>query len=156
VSLHVSTDFLEVYDAKQNKVAAHPRSFQKNKSFLNPLHRSLKAISQTAKRDRVLSVIKNLAPIVENFLELNQSVGEDPLQTAYLIFKSLASYSREMILSALREAVSLKQFRWKFVQSKLQGAQDIPQECVSPQNQILLSIHYQPRTLEVYQNDKSS
>jgi hypothetical protein len=51
LSIHSSASFVEVYDGK-NRVATHPRVFERGKKIVNPIHRK------------------------------NETVGEDPRKTA--------------------------------------------------------------------------
>jgi hypothetical protein len=95
LSVRAFPDRIDIHDLKDHKVASHPRSFGRNQSFLNPSHRSFKQLSQNAKRQRILEVIKNLHPTVGCFLAENQRVGEDPTHAAYLLFKLLKLHSRD-------------------------------------------------------------
>jgi len=77
LSIHSTTDMVRIYDADK-QVASHPRSFQRYKQFLNPLHRSYCRLSQKAKLQRIHEVIKNMHPAMSDFLLRNQTCGEDP------------------------------------------------------------------------------
>ena len=149
LSLHSSTDRVEIYDAKGNRVACHPRSFGRKKEIANPLHRSGKYLSKKGKRDRIHAVIKNMDPEMEKFLEQNTHAGEDPYQSAYVFFTLLKEHSRGLLLSLVREAVEQKCCRMKWILSRL-NLSSTQTEAVSPQNAALLAIDYKPRPLEDY------
>jgi transposase len=84
LSIHSTSDMVMIYDgAKQ--VASHPRSFDRHRQIINPLHRSYGKLSGKAKIERIHDVIKNLHPALSNFLTKNQACGEDPQKTAYEI-----------------------------------------------------------------------
>lgn len=151
--LRTCVNQVRIYDLKDRCVATHPRSFDRAKTFLNPQHRSFNQLSQKALRDRIYSVIKNLDPVVDQFLLQNQGVGEDPFHSAYLVFKLLKSHSRLSLFSALREALRLKSPRWKFILSVLDSREPSQPEDVHPQNPQLLDIDYKPRSLEDYPHE---
>lgn len=156
LSVRSYTDHVDIYDQKGNIVASHPRSFGRNQSFLNPSHRSFGRLSQTAKKHRILEVIKNLHPTVQSFLDQNQRLGEDPFECAHLLFTLLKHHSRETVLSALREALLRKSPRSNVVLSLLGPPGGLPQENVRPQNQQLLQLDYKPRPLEDYSHGDQS
>jgi transposase len=150
-SVHATVDRLDFHTAAAGKVASHPRAFERGKTFMNPLHRSVARLSEKAKRERIHAVIRDIAPETGAFLEENGAVGEDPCVTAYALFKLLKTESRGTLLSAVREALSRRTPRLKFILSSLQIACDEgAAETVLPQNTELLSIDYTPRSLEVY------
>lgn len=153
LSLHVFVDRIEIYDQKGNRVASHPRSFERKKQIFNPLHRSGSRLSEKAKRERIYTVIKNMDPVLESFLEQNSLAGEDPYQTAYIFFRLLRQHSRGMLLSLVREAIQQKAPKLKFLLSRLNVTEPHAEE-VSPQNLSILSIDYQPRPLEDYDDNK--
>lgn len=156
VNLRVFTDRLEIYDAKENRVASHPRSFARHQSLVNPVHRSLRHMGPAMKRERIYSVMKKLDPALESFLIQNQEAGADPFQTAYSLFKLLQVHARATLFSALREALTRKRPHLRFVMSLLGVPQDLYKESVHPQNPQILDIDYQPRALEDYQNDNGA
>ena len=151
LQVHAFCDKIEILDAKERSVAAHPRSFERNKTFMNPLHRSFSRISSRTKAERILSIIKKLDPVVDRFIALNEHTGEDPLQTAYALFNLIRSHCRLVVISAVREALSRNIHRSNFVSSLINGKNSAPyQETVHPQNKQLLSINYKPRPLKEY------
>lgn len=153
LSLAVSVDRVDVYDEKGSRVASHPRSFERKKENFNPLHRTGSRLSDKAKRERIHAVIKNMDPILASFLEQNQIAGEDPYQSAHTFFKLLKNHSRGLLLSLVREALTGKTCKMKFILSHL-GTPIEKGDPVSPQNLNLLTLDYQPRPLEDYDDNK--
>ena len=148
LSIHSTPDTVLIYDgAKQ--VASHPRSFDRHRQIINPLHRSYKKLSGKAKIERIHDVTKNLHPVLSDFLVKNQACGEDPQKTAYEIFKLMKSHSRGMLLSAASECLNKKSPRLRTFLSSLH-MECTEAETVQPQKGELLNISYQPRGLEVY------
>lgn len=149
LSLHVGVDRVEIYDTKGNRIASHPRSFERKKEITNPLHRSGSRLSDKAKRERIYVVIKTMDPVVASFLEQNAQAGEDPYESAHVFFKLLKDESRGLLLSLVREALQTRCCRMKWILSRL-SVPEVTAEEVSPQNASLLAIDYQPRPLEAY------
>lgn len=151
--IHVYVGRIDIYTADQKKIASHPRCFKRNCKIINPAHRSFARLSKQAKRERIYTVIKNLDPVVEQFLEENLKTGEDPYLTTYQIFKLLKAHSRSTILSAVKEALRNRSPRMKYIVSLLMPHHKEETEDVSPQNIDLLSIDYKPRRLEDYDDE---
>jgi transposase len=148
LSIHSTPDTLLIYDgAKQ--VASHPRSFDRHRQIINPLHRSYGKLSGKAKIDRIHDVIKNLHPTLSDFLVKNQACGEDPQKTAYEIFKLMKNHSRGMLLSVASECLHKKSPRLRTFLSYLH-MEFTEAETVQPQKGELLNISYHPRGLEAY------
>jgi len=117
---------------------------------MNPQHRSFARIALKTKAERIYSVIKNLDPLIEHFLTLTEQAGDEPLRTAYGIFRLLSRHPRSVILSAVRETLRQALPRFHFLQTLISGSQSSVQEQVRPHHQELLDINYQPRSLEEY------
>lgn len=152
LSIHSTPDMVRIYDSDK-QVASHPRSFQRYKQFLNPLHRSYCRISQKAKMQRIHEVIKNMHPAMSDFLLRNQTCGEDPCKTAHEIFRLMKGHSRGMLTSIASECLKRKSPRLKTFLSYLGTGPSETVETVSPQNGGLLNITYKPRSLEVYDDE---
>jgi transposase len=148
LSIHATPDTVMVYEGA-NRVASHPRSFERGRQFINPLHRSYGKLSGKAKMERVHAAIKALHPVLSDFLDKNQACGEDPQKTAYEIFKLMKSHSRGMLTSVASECLMRKSPRLRTFLSYLHR-QPTESEPVQPQKAELLSISYQPRGLEAY------
>ena len=148
LSIHSTPDTVVIYDGTK-QVASHPRSFDRHRQIINPLHRSYGKLSGRAKIERIHDVIKNLHPALSDFLTKNQACGEDPQKTAYEIFKLMKSHSRGMLLSVASECLTKKSPRLRTFLSYLH-MEFIEAETVQPQKGELLNISYQPRGLEAY------
>jgi transposase len=152
LSIHSSPTSVKIHDANK-EVASHPRSFERYKKIINPLHRSYLKLSSKAKMDRIYEVIKNLHPSMADFLVKNHSCGEDPKKTAYEIFRLLKTNSRGMLVSIVSECLKRKSPRLKTLLSYLDMEPKQHVEMVQPQNTELLNITYQARTLEEYDDE---
>ena len=148
LSIHSTPDTVLIYDGPK-RVASHPRSFDRHRQIINPLHRNYGKLSGKAKMQRIHEVIKNLHPSLANFLDKNQACGEDPHKTAYEIFKLMKSHSRAMLLSVASECLHKKSPRLRTFLSYLH-MEFTEAETVQPQKSELLNISYQPRGLEEY------
>lgn len=148
LSIHSTPETVMIYDgAKQ--VASHPRSFDRGRQIINPLHRSYGKLSVNAKMQRTHAAIKALHPALSDFLNKNQACGEDPQKTAYEIFRLMKSHSRGMLTSVASECLTKKSPRLRTFLSYLHR-EPTEAETVQPQKGELLNISYQPRGLEVY------
>lgn len=148
LSIHATPETVLIYDgAKQ--VASHPRSFDRGRRIINPLHRSYGKLSAEAKIERIYEVIKHLHPTLSDFLDKNQACGENPQKTAYEIFKLMKTHSRGMLTSVASESLNKKSPRLKTFLSYLHR-EPADAETVHPQKGELLNIAYQPRGLEAY------
>jgi len=148
LSIHSTPDMVMIYDGAK-RVASHPRSFDRGRQIINPLHRSYGKLSLKAKMQRIHEVIKNLHPAMSDFLVKNQAYGEDPQKTAYEIFRLMKSHSRAMLLSVASECLQKKSPRLRTFLSYLHR-EFTDAETVQPQKGELLNISYQPRGLEEY------
>jgi len=148
LAIHSTPDTVLIYDGA-NRVASHPRSFERGRQFINPLHRSYGKLSGKAKMERIHATIKALHPALSDFLDKNQACGEDPQKTAYEIFKLMKDHSRGMLTSVASECLTKKSPRLRTFLSYLHR-EPIEAEPVQPQKGELLSISYQPRGLEAY------
>jgi transposase len=148
LSIHSTPDTVLIYDGPK-RVASHPRSFDRHRQIINPLHRNYGKLSGKAKMQRIHEVIKNLHPSLADFLDKNQACGEDPHKTAYEIFKLMKSHSRAMLLSVASECLHKKSPRLRTFLSYLH-MEFTEAETVQPQKSELLNISYQPRGLEEY------
>lgn len=152
LTVYLSPFSLRICNSKGREVAKHPRSFETGKVFINPAHRSFKKISEEAKRERIHGVIMNLDPLVEDFLKISRTNGEDPYTNAYLLFRLLSEHARETIFSAIRQSLTEKK---PSIQEVYRLLKQIPgQDPVHPKNSTLLNLNFQPRSLEAYGNEK--
>lgn len=149
LSIHSSATCIEVYDGK-NRVATHTRVFERGKKIVNPLHRTYSKLSSAAKADRIYNVIKNMNSDIADFLSKNETVGEDPKKSAYQIFKLLKTQTRSVIIGICKESLDRKSPRIKTLLSYLHLDQNNNNETVQPLNTGLLTIEYNKRSLEDY------
>jgi hypothetical protein len=152
VFIHAFTDKIEIYNSNAERVATHIRSFARSKIYINPKHRSFTNSSYLTKKLRILTVIKNLDQVLERFLVQNQIIGEEPINTAYALFKLLKQHSRHTIISAAREALANHSPKLISISTMLEPL-TLPED-VSPQNKELLNIQYTPRPLTDYEFSK--
>jgi transposase len=142
-------DHLEIL-VGDRKVAHHPRSFARSQKLEHPSHREqLLERTPHGKYERILRLMHHMGKEIASFLDLAEAEGEDPLRTAHGLFRLLRSSSKELLLSAVREANSLHIVRLSYVESLLapRGREDV---AVYPQNVSLLDIAYQTRELTDY------
>jgi len=148
LSIHATPETVLVYDGAK-RVASHPRSFDRGRQIINPLHRSYGKLSIEAKIERIYEVIKHLHSALSDFLDKNQACGENPPKTAYEIFKLMKTHSRGMLISVASECLHKKSPRLKTFLSYLHR-EPVEAETVHPQKGELLNISYKPRGLEAY------
>ena len=133
------------------RVAVHPRLFRKHEKVELPGHREgLLLRSPRAKFQRIYELMAGLGPEIKVFLENAQAEGEDPVQAAYVMFRLLRGISKETLLSAVREANSLKVYKIKYVHSLLESSGAKEPATVRPQDERLLEIVYEARRLDDY------
>jgi hypothetical protein len=91
----------------------------------------------------------NMGKEVASFLAMAESEGEDRLRTAHGLFRLLLGSSKEMLISAAREAISLHIHKLRYIESLL-GPRGQKEAAVYPQNASLLDISYEKRELTDY------
>jgi hypothetical protein len=131
-------------------VAQYPRSFGRNQKIEHPSHReTLLDRTPNSKYERILRLMFRMGKETATFIAQAEAEGEDPYAIAYGLFKLLKGCSKEMLLSAIREAMSLHIVKLSYVESLLRprGREDV---AVYPQNTSLLDIAYQRRELTEY------
>jgi len=97
-------------------------------------------------------LISALDPVLNRFL----ASQEDDLQrvnAAYQIFRLLKATSRAVLISAIRELVSMRCFKIKALISLLRIPQPMEGQPLWPYNRQLLDLTYQERSLEDYDPD---
>ena len=134
-----------------HQIAAHKRSFLKNQVIENPLHRErLLETTPKYKYQRILQLMKKLDPIIDLFLTRAEESGEEQIYYAYQLFKLLKFSSKAMLISAVREACSIKAFKLKTIFSLLKLPSEKEHRPVYPKDNKLLDIQYPERRLEDY------
>jgi transposase len=134
----------------ERKIAHHARSFGRYQKIEHPAHRE-KLLHRTShgKYERIYHLMKRIGKEVDHFLAMAESEGEDSLRCAYGLFRLLKNSSKEMLLSAVREANTLHISKLRYIESLL-GPRDLDPGVVYPQNASLLDIAYQKRELTDY------
>lgn len=138
------------------KAAIHKRCFAKRQLIQNPLHaeRLLEHTPQF-KMQRILQLITNMDPVFAHFIA-SQDDETLRIQAAYQLFVLLKTHSRGMLISAVRELNALSCFKIKALRSLLQLPEPKEQKPLWPQNQTLLTIAYEERSLNDYDPDKTN
>jgi hypothetical protein len=118
------------------------RRYQKRE---HPSHRE-KLLERTphGKEQRIYHLMKRMGKEIAHFLAVAESEGEDPFRVAHGLFRLLPSSSKEMLLSAVREANILRIHKPRYIESLL-GPRGPQEAAVYPQNASLLDISYQKR-----------
>jgi hypothetical protein len=134
----------------QRKIAHHARFFGRHQRIENPIHRE-KLLERTphGKYERVYHLMKRMDVEIDNFLTVGESEGEEPFRVAYGLFRLLRASSKEMLLSAVREANTLSIHKLRYVESLLRP-KGSKEAAVYPQNTSLLDISYEKRELTDY------
>jgi transposase len=142
-------DHLEII-VDGRKRAHHVRTFGRNQKIEHPAHRSeLLERTPHGKYERILRLMCRMGSEIGTFINQAEADGEEPLRTAHSLFRLLMRSSKELLLSAVREANSLNVVRISYLESLLlpRGREDAT---VYPQNAHLLDITYQRRELTDY------
>lgn len=132
-------------------VARHKRSFDKHKTFQNPLHAEC-LLNKTPlfKYQRILRLVESLDTVFYKFLRAQGDNESDRLECAYQIFKLLKTHNRALLVSAVAELLSMGTYKIKAISSLLNLPVPKDADQVFPSDQKLLDIQYQPRSLEEY------
>src|SRR3972149_2355390 len=132
---------LEIYSSGV-KAATHPRSFAKKQRIQNPLHaESLLAKTSSFKYERICQLIRAMDPVFETFLR-HQENAEEELVAAYELFILLKTYSKTILISAVRELNGLRTFKTKALKSLLNLPEARTPDLLWPQNQKPLGLDY--------------
>jgi hypothetical protein len=135
---------------EQRTIAHHARSFDRYRKIEHPSHRD-KLLQRTphGKYERIYHLMRHMGKEIDNFLVMAESEGEEKIRCAYGLFPLLRASSKEMLLSAIREANTLRIFKLRYIESLL-GPSDVESVAVYPQNASLLDISYEKRELTDY------
>lgn len=137
------------------KVATHKRCFDKKQVIQNPLHAE-RLLNHTPnfKMQRILQLITNMDEAFLGFIA-KQNTDDERMQAAYELFTLLKTHSRAMLISAVRELNTLSCFKIKALRSLLHLPEPKGHEPLWPQNQNLLNLTYEERSLNDYDPDKT-
>ena len=137
------------------KVATHKRCFDKKQLIQNPLHAEhLLDRTPLFKMRRILQLITNMDPVFGHFID-NQENDPERLDAAYQLFTLLRTHSRAMLISAVKELNSMPCFKIKALRSLLHLPEPKESTPLWPQNQKLLNLTYEERSLNDYDPDKT-
>jgi len=143
-------DHLEIV-VRGKHIANHPRSWQQKQKIENPKHRqSLLNRTPHFKRQRIYQLLTAMDPKVAHFLKQAEEEGQEPYQIGYELFRILLTTSKTIFLAAVREAIQLKIYKTRYVQSLLGSDLSRPPHPVHPQNPTLLTLTYERRSLRDY------
>jgi len=132
-------------------IARHPRSFDRQQKIENPQHRlTLLNRSPHFKVQRIYQLLTAMDPQAAHFLKQAEEEGQAPDQTAHELFKILLSTSKTTFLAAVRQAVQLKVYKTRYVQSLLTPQVSRPPHPIQPQDPSLLTLNYERRSLRDY------
>ncbi len=145
----VYADHVEIM-VNDRKIAHHARSFGRYQKIEHPSHR-VKLLERTphGKEQRIYHLMKRMGKEIDHFLAMAESEGDDPLGVAHGLFRLLRASSKEMLLSAVREATILRIHKLRYIE-RLLGPRGPQEAAVYPQNASLLDISYQKRELTDY------
>ncbi len=134
----------------ERKIARHIRSYGRYQKTEHPSHReALLERTPHGKYERIYHLMKRMGKEMDHFLVMAESEGEERTGCAYGLFRLLRSFSKEMLLSAVREANTLHIYRLRYIESIL-GPRSLDETVVYPQNVSLLDITYRKRELTDY------
>lgn len=134
----------------RKKIARHERSFGRYEKVEHPSHRvSLLRMTPRGKYERMYHLMKRMGKEIDHFFTMAESEGENRLNVAHGLFRCLLASSKEMLLSVIREANSLRIHKLRYIESLL-GPKGPEEMAVYPQNTSLLDISYQKRELTDY------
>jgi len=143
-------DHLEIV-VRGKPIAHHPRCFDRKQKIENPQHRqSLLNRTPQFKMQRIYQLLTGMDPKVAHFLKQAEEEGQDAYQTAYELFRILVTTSKTTFLAAVWEAIQLKAYKTRYVQSLLGSDASRPPHPVHPQNPTLLTLTYERRSLKDY------
>jgi len=143
-------DHLEIV-VRGKHIANHPRSWEQKQKIETPKHRqSLLNRTPHFKRQRIYQLLTGMDPKVAHFLKQAEEEGQEPYQTGYELFRILLTTSKTTFLAAVREAIQLKVYKTRYVQSLLTSDLSRPSHPVHPQNPTLLTLTYERRSLRDY------
>lgn len=133
------------------KIARHKRSFDKYKTFENPLHReALLNKTPLFKNKRILQLVESLDPVFYKFLRAQGEDQTERLECAYEIFKLLKTHNRRVLISSLSELLSMGTYKIKALRSLLNLPIAKESGSVFPSDPKLLDICYPERSLKDY------
>jgi hypothetical protein len=142
-------DYIEIL-VNDRKIARHGRSFKRHEKIEHPSHRERLLIrTPHGKYERIYHLMRRMGKEIDHFLTMAESEGGDRLTCAYGLFHVFRYSSKEMLLSAVREACRLHIYTLTYIESLIKPPHGDP-TTVYPQNMSLLTITYEKRELTDY------
>lgn len=131
-------------------IARHKRCFNKNQVIENPLHaEKLLTMTPAFKMRRILQLMVQMDESFNHFLlhQVDELMRE---QATHELFTLLKSYSKIILISAVKELNAMRCYKLKALRSllKLPKSQEGP--ALWPVNNDLLNVNYQQRSLNDY------
>lgn len=124
------------------KKIIHKRLFGRNQKSEHPMHRRrLLQNTPNFKYQRIYRLMKGMDKSLEKFLD---HAPGDPLDNAYELFRLLKGISKETLISAVREAITLGLYKTENILNLFYSG------ALRPQDARLLSINYEGRNLNEY------
>jgi len=143
-------EHIEIAQQGRN-IATHKRVFDRHQKIENPLHRErLIRITPHYKYHRIHQLMSGMDSSVRHFLACAAGDGQDTVAVAYELFRLLRQVSREMLMSALREANQCGICKVKYLVQLLKVPHPSQGNPVYPQDHRLLDITYEGRDLSEY------
>ncbi len=150
--LNVYPAHLEIWLSGQ-KVASHRRCFGREQLVQNPLHaQRLLDRSPQFRLERIKQLIAGMDPALSLFLDGHDN-DEERSSAAYQIFQLIRNHSRETVLSAVRELVSMRNFKIRALRSLLGLPAAVETPAVWPKDARLMDLTYEERSLTDYDPD---
>lgn len=142
-------DKIEI-DIGSQRVAVHPRSFERKQLIQNPLHAE-KLLERTSlfKYQRILQLVESMNPAFRDFLAAHKDETEK-IQAAYELFRLLKIYSRTILISAIEELAGIGALKIKALHSLLNLPSPKEGDPLWPADPKLLKMTYAPRSLKDY------
>lgn len=148
--IRIFTDHIEVL-IKDAVIASHRRSFARYGKVEHPSHREqLLTRTPNFKYQRILELMNRMGEEIARFIACTEDEECDHMMIAYGLFKLLKTSSKEMLLSAIREANSLKIYKLRYIESLLTSRNVKEESPVYPRDASLLTISYRTRELTEY------
>jgi transposase len=149
-AIRIFTDRIEAL-VKDAVIASHRRSFARYGKVEHPNHRQqLLARTSNFKYQRILELMNRMGEEITSFITCTEDEGYDPMIIAYGLFKLLKTSSKEMLLSAVREANNLKIYKLRYIENLLTPRNVKEESPVYPRDTSLLTISYRTRELTEY------
>ena len=146
---------IEVWVSGQ-KVATHKRSFMRREAIRNPLHEE--KLLQITPEYRMKRIYQLITGMDQAFLQFACAQLEevDRQKVAYQLFRLLKTYSKVMVISAVKELNGMACYKIKALYSLLNLPESKEPDPVWPKDVHLLNLTYKERNLNEYNPNTGS